>query len=101
MINDEMTDGGFWEKNIGTTPGDIRPTLKDYALSRKNNILNIGYDYRGKVFSKTLSGLLFADEKRKALLDAMEVMVNYLIDSVKSIKRNNNFAMHKKWRDFN
>lgn len=100
-MKDEVSNGQFWEKYITINDGDIRPTFKDYALSRKNDIKNTGYDYRNNVFNKTISGTLLEEPKRAALIAMMEILVNYLIDAVKYIKKHNNFAVSKKWRDFN
>ena len=100
-MKDEISNSEFWERYLDITDGDIRPTLKDYALSRKNEIKNIGFDYRNNVFDKSISASLVSEPKRIAFLGFMELLINYLIDSVKSIKRHNNFALSKKWRDFN
>jgi hypothetical protein len=100
-MKDEISNGQFWEKYIKITDGDIRPTFKDYALSRKDDVKEIGFDYRNNVFTKTISGSLMEEPKRAALITIMEALVNYLIDSVKHIKKHNNFAISKKWRDFN
>jgi hypothetical protein len=100
-MKDEISNNEFWEKYLDITDGDIRPTYKDYALSRKNDIKNIGYDYRNNVFLRSISASILSEPKRVALISLMEVLMNYIIDSVKSIKRHNNFALSKKWRDFN
>lgn len=100
-MKDEISNSEFWEKYLDITDGDIRPSFKDYALSRKNEIKNIGFDYRNNVFDRSVSASLVSEPKRVALLSFMEILVNYLIDSVKSIKKHNNFAISKKWRDFN
>ncbi len=101
MLKDEMTNGEFWEQNIQQAQGDLNPTLRDYAFSRKNQVKHVGYEYRGNVFLRTISALIPSEAKRAALLEDMETLVNYLIDSVKAIKRHSNFAMSKRWRDFN
>jgi hypothetical protein len=100
-MRDEISNSQFWEKYLDVTDGDIRPTLKDFALSRKNEIKNIGFDYRNNVLEKSISATFVAETKRVALLSMMELLINYLIDSVKNIKKHNNFALSKKWRDFN
>lgn len=100
-MKDEISNSEFWEKYLDITDGDIRPSFKDYALSRKNEIKNIGFDYRNNVFDRSVSASLVSEPKRVAILSFMEILVNYLIDSVKSIKKHNNFAISKKWRDFN
>lgn len=100
-MKDEISNGNFWEKYIKTSDGDLRPSFKDYALSRKNDIKDIGFDYRNNVFTRSISATFLDEPKRAALIGMMEILVNYLIDSVKNIKKHNNFAIPKKWRDFN
>lgn len=100
-MKDEISNNEFWEKYLDIKDGDSRPTLKDFALSRKNEIKHLGFDFRLNVFNKSISNLILGEEKRSILIGFLEVMVNYLIDSVKNIKRHHNFAISKKWRDFN
>lgn len=100
-MKDEIRNGEFWERYLDITDGDLRNTPKDFALSRKNDIKNIGFDYRNNVISKTISPLILNEVKRYQMLAVVEVLINYIIDSVKGIKRHNNFAISKKWRDFN
>ena len=100
-MKDEISNNKEWERYIELLDGDIRPTLKDTALNRKNDIKNIGYDYRNNVFLKSISASILSEPKRVALISLMEALMNYIIDSVKSIKKHNNFALPKKWRDFN
>ncbi len=96
-----MQNNEFWEKYLETKDGDLRNTLKEFALTRKNDIKNVGFDYRNNVLSKTISPLILNEVKRFQMLAVVEVLINYLIDSVKSIKRHSNFALPRKWRDFN
>lgn len=100
-MKDEISNGEFWERYIKSSDGDLRPTFKDYAFSRKNDIKNIGYDYRTNVFTKSISSTLLEEPKRAALIGMMGMLITYMIESVKNIKRHNNFAISKKWRDFN
>lgn len=100
-MKDEIKNGEFWEKYLDITDGDLRNTPKDFALSRKNDIKNIGFDFRNNVISKTISPIITNEVKRFQLLAVIEVLINYIIDSVKNIKKHNNFAIPKKWRDFN
>lgn len=100
-MKDEISNNQEWERYITKMDGDIRPTLKDFALSRKNDIKNIGFDYRGNILLRTLSGVITGEIKRSSLVGMLEFLFNYIIDSVKTIKKHNNFALSKRWRDFN
>ena len=44
---------------------------------------------------RSRTGIRFAEPP------AAGAIINYIIDSVKNIKKHNNFAIPKKWRDFN
>ena len=43
-MKDEIKNGEFWERYLDITDGDLRNTPRDFALSRKNDIKNIGFD---------------------------------------------------------
>lgn len=101
MVKPEIRGNSFLKANPEIIDGSLKNTLKDFSLSRKNEIKNIGYDFRGNVLTRTLSNTIIQEPKRQALLAMFELMINYLIDSVKYIKKHNNFAIPKKWRDFN
>lgn len=74
----------------------------NYILEHRNDrILHIGYDYRGKVLKRTLSKVMFIEKKREAILNEIEKIVDFLIDSVKHIKKAYNYALEKNYRDFN
>jgi hypothetical protein len=100
-MKDEISNNQFWERYLDITDGEMKESLKDFALSRKNQIKHIGFDYRLNVFNKSISNLLLGEQKRSILIGFLEVLVDYLIDSVKNIKKHHNFAISKKWRDFN
>lgn len=100
-MKDEISNNQFWERYLDIKDGDIRPTPRDFALSRKNNIKHVGFDYRLNVFNKSISNVILGEEKRSVLIGLLEVLIDYLIDSVKNIKKHHNFAISKKWRDFN
>ncbi len=101
MNNEDMTNHMFWEKNISTTPGDLFTNQRDFALSRKDDIKNMGFDYRGNILKKSLSAVLFSEVKRASMLKPLEYMLSYLVDSVKNIKKHSNFAIPKRWEYFN
>jgi len=57
-----------------------------YASRHEDHYTNLGYDYRGKIFRKTMSPLLFKNKVNAALLSHIEPMVQYMIDCVKQIR---------------
>ena len=47
----------------------------------------LGFDYRGEVMKRTLSHLLYNDEKRVKILNKIDELFVNMIDSVKNIKK--------------
>lgn len=56
---------------------------------------NLGFDYHGHVLEKTISRPIFGNAKNKAMLQKVEVMINYLIDTVKQIRLQYLISMDK------
>jgi len=75
--------------------------LDKFLLSRNNKLLYRGYDYHGKVLYRTLSNVLFSDEKRTKILLKISELLEYLIDSVKNIKKSYYYVFDKNDIDFN
>ena len=69
-----------------------------YYASHSNDIYTeLGYDYHnGTILSKTLSPVILKNKKNKAMLNNIEKMICYLIDSVKQIKAHFMFSVDKK-----
>jgi hypothetical protein len=57
---------------------------------RNDKISNLGFNYKGKIFEKTLSKSLFRDFKRKKAIDKLDSLIYELIESVKRIKVHRN-----------
>lgn len=73
-----------------------------YCLEHRNDIIkNMGYDYRGAVLRNSLSKVMFIETKREGILNQIETIIDYLIDHVKNIKKQYNWTMDRKWRNFN
>jgi len=64
-------------------------------------LLHTGFDYRGKVFRKSLSNVFFLDAKREALLLSFDDVIVWMIDYIKMIKKTFNWTLPKFYRDFN
>ena len=57
---------------------------------------NVGFDYEGKIFEKTLSNqVLQGDENRLSILASIERVVYQLFESTKYIKNYNNYTVRK------
>ena len=69
---------------------------------RSDNIKYTGFNYRdGQVLRKSLSNVLYLDEKRGAILDYYSEVLEWIIDHIKMIKKTYNYILPKYYRDFN
>lgn len=58
-----------------------------YANHQHDVLLNLGYNYHGNVYKNTISPELYhSNERVKESISCLEILINYLIDSVKNIK---------------
>jgi hypothetical protein len=69
-----------------------------YYASHCNDIYTeLGYNYRnGTILSKTLSPVILKNKNNKAMLNSVERIICYLIDSVKQIRAHFMFSVDKK-----
>lgn len=79
----------------------LKQSLYEITETSRDDIKNTGFDYEGKIFEKTMSNLLFKEEKRAAILAELEKVVHYLIESVKDIKLAMDYRKRKGYRKFN
>ena len=87
----------YEEKNRHLT----RESYFDKAENRVKEGQQLGFDYRGKLYEKSVSSLVMADPKRKSIIQKMDELVTYLVESVKNIKKTYNYAVGRKSRDIN
>jgi len=87
----------YEEKNRHLT----RESYFDIAENRVKEGQQLGFDYRGKLYEKSVSSLVMADPKRKSIIQKMDELVTYLVESVKNIKKTYNYAVGRKSRDIN
>jgi hypothetical protein len=69
-----------------------------YEFIREQNDVrsNVGFDYEGKIFEKTLSNQILAgDENRTLILASLERIVHQLFESTKYIKNYINYTVPK------
>lgn len=66
-------------------------------INSQNDIRsNIGFDYEGKIFEKTLSNqVLQGDKNRMDILESMEKVVYQLFETTKYIKNYINYTVPK------
>lgn len=79
----------------------IKTSLYDVAENRKTSVLHKGFEYEGRLFEKSMSKWMFAEEKRTQILEKIEAVVFQLIESVKTIKNHVNYIVPKNYRNKN
>lgn len=85
--------------NISTNP-ELSPYYK--LKHRKDNIKNIGFNYKGKILVRTLSAQMFdKNPYLTALIIKLEDILFFMFESVKSIKVFGNYAMEKNEKRIN
>jgi hypothetical protein len=68
----------------------------DFIRTQNEIRSNVGFDYEGKIFEKTLSNqLLNGDENRVLILASIEKVVNQLFETTKYIKNYINYTVPK------
>jgi hypothetical protein len=68
----------------------------DFIRTQNEVRSNVGFDYEGKIFEKTLSNqLLNGDENRILILASIEKVVNQLFETTKYIKNYINYTVPK------
>jgi len=68
----------------------------EFIESQNDLRSNVGYDYEGKIFKKTLSNqILNGDKNRMDILSAIEKVVYQLFETTKYIKNYINYTVPK------
>lgn len=86
--------------NINKKHLDAR-SFKDYLEHRKDDLQNLGFDYRDQMLMRSLPAIFFKEYKRAAFLFKIEKILNYTVDHVKSLKKTFNYILPKHYRNFN
>lgn len=76
-------------------------SLYNIAKTRRTKLKNIGYDYKGKIFSKTMSPYLMRDPNRSDILQEFEKTIYFLIEKSKYIKNFLNYTVDKNYKNLN
>jgi hypothetical protein len=79
----------------------LKQSLYDITENSRNDIKNKGFDYKGKIFEKTMSSFIFREEKRTNILAKLEEVFYEVIQQVKQIKIHFDYRKKKNYRDFN
>ena len=76
-------------------------SLYEITNTRLTNLKNVGYDYKGKIFSKTMSSYLLKDPIRRDILTKLEDIVYFLVEKTKYIKNFINYTVDKNYKHLN
>jgi hypothetical protein len=79
----------------------LKISYYDLAETQQDGPNSEGFDYQNNIFSKTMSNVLFQEQKRTGILAMMEQIVYELIQQVKCIKLTYGYTSKKKYRKFN
>ena len=67
-----------------------------YASKHQDMYTDLGFNYSGKIFKKTISPVILNNKINASILSKIEPMIEYLIESVKQIKLHYMFSLDKK-----
>ena len=79
----------------------MKESLYKVSTSRMTRLKNTGFDYKGKIFERTMSPYLFADPKRRDILNEFEKLIFFLVEKVKSIKTFYNYTVPNDYTKIN
>ena len=77
-------------------------TRSQYQNSRHNVGQKVGYDYTGgNLLRKSVSKYFYTEEKRSGILDQFSSILEYMVDTVKHIRKQYIITVHKNSTDLN
>ena len=79
----------------------VRTSYLASAKHLSDNYTNLGYDYRGKILSKTTSSELWANPIQKPLFAQIEAILTFILEQVKYIKKTMSIAHGKEDTNIN
>lgn len=72
-----------------------------YASHYQDKYTDLGYDYRGHIYEKTISKILMKNPRINAFMLYMDKMISDLVDNVKQIRLQFMISLDKKDRNLN
>lgn len=76
-------------------------SLYDIANTRRTRLKNTGWDYKGKIFQKSVSPYLMRDPIRQSILQEFEKTVYFLIEKAKYVRNFFNYTVDKNYKNLN
>lgn len=78
-----------------------KKNARSIATHTEDYFTDLGYDYRGHLYEKTISNEILKNENNKHILKYVDDMLVFLIDAVKQIKLQYLISLDKKDRNVN
>lgn len=72
-----------------------------YGSHTQDYYTNLGYNYHGNIFKRTLSSEMFINSNQNKILKWLEYHIEFLIDAVKNIKLQFSIARDKDDKNIN
>lgn len=73
-----------------------------YVAQHTQDVLtDLGFDYRGNIFKKTISKVILKNYRNKAILSEIEKMISFLVDTTKQIRLQYMISLKKNDRNVN
>ena len=76
-------------------------SLYNKTTNRLTKITVKGFDYKGQIFSRSISPYILNDPKRANILTSMEKIIYFLIEKTKSIKTFVNYTVDRDYKHLN
>jgi len=71
------------------------------AHSVWDNYKNLGFQYKGNLFKKTISSIFYLDPRKARILDKFDGLIYHLIENVKHLKKFRNYAVARDSHNIN
>jgi hypothetical protein len=79
----------------------MKESLYKFATNRKTRLKNRGFNYKGKIFERSMSPVLFNEQTRADILGEYEKIIYFLVEKVKLIKTFYNYTVDKDYSEIN
>lgn len=77
----------------------MQESLYDIVNTRRDRLLNRGFDYKDQIFNRSLSPFILSDSRRRGILLQFESLLYFLIQKVRLIKAHNNYTVNKDYKN--
>jgi hypothetical protein len=79
----------------------VRESYYQYMIHLQDDLKNTGFDWRAKLFQKSMSRYLLSDPKREQILIQIQNLLTFIIDKISGIKKAVNYTVDKNYKYLN